>query len=494
MRIFEWITVAVVAVITWYWFRGRRAPSAVAWVGALAVAASVLLEKPRAVMVPAYLVVTIALLMALRRPAVAETPKGGWLRHVGRGALAVIVLLLAVALPWLWPVMKLPTPTGPHPIGTMWLVVRDTSRAERFSGSRDTPREFPVQVWYPAAEGATGPRARYATPEEMTFFGLLPRMLAAQVTLVRTHAIVDAPMAPGRAPVLIFSHGYASYGAQNTPQMEELASRGYVVASIVHTGETAAAAFPDGRRVPMDSSVMAVLRKEMDKAQNSGADPQKMMDSVTGALSVADPVLRQSRFREFLQQTVEPLRSESVREWAFDTRALVEELEAIDAGTVPSPFQGRLDLEHLGVFGMSYGGATAGEFCRQDARCRAAINMDGGQYGGLIDDSLTVPLLIIGSEQAYGVHVPVLDLARGPAWLIKVPATTHLGLTDLTLQGPLLRWSGVTGRLDPARREAIMTGFILGFFEKYLMNRHPELFDSLPAKFPEVEITSRNVR
>ena len=38
-----------------------------------------------------------------------------------------------------------------------------------------------------------------------------------------------------------------------------------------------------------------------------------------------------------------------------------------------------------------------------------------------------------------------------------------------------------------------MTGFVLGFFEKYLMGR-PALFDSLPARFPDVQITRRNVQ
>lgn len=491
MRPFEWLIAVFVVVIAWHWFRGRRPANVVAWVGTLAVVLSVVVERPRAVMVPAYVFIAIALVMTLRQPA-TSSPRGGWLRVTGRGLLALIVVLLAVALPWLWPVIKLPVPGGPHPIGTTWLVVRDSSRVERF-GAAGTPREFPVQVWYPTTADAKGKRAPYARAEEMSFAGTVPTLLAGQVTLVRTHAILDAPLAPGRAPLLIFSHGYSGYIAQNTPQMEELASRGYIVASIAHTGEAAATPFPDGRVVPMDTAVMATLRREMAKSQQAGADPQKMMDSVSAALSVEDPVQRQASFRQFLQTTAEPLRTQSVREWALDTKALVDLLEVSDAGGVASPFQGHLDLDHIGVFGMSYGGATAGEFCAQDARCRAAINIDGGQYGHLVDDSLMVPLLIIGSSQAYGAHVPVLDLTRAPAWLIRVPETNHIGLTDLSLQGPLFAWMGLTGKLDPHRREAIMTDFTVGFFEKYLMNRNPELFDGLAAKFPEVKIMSRNV-
>jgi predicted dienelactone hydrolase len=234
------------------------------------------------------------------------------------------------------------------------------------------------------------------------------------------------------------------------------------------------------------------MMQQMKQSQASGADPVKYFDSVTAELTVKDPALRQANFRKFLSITPEPLRSESVREWALDTKALLDDLERISSGALKSPLQGRLDLDRVGVFGMSYGGATAGEFCAQDSRCKVAVNIDGGQYGRLIDDSLMVPLLIIGSSQASGAHVPALDLTRGPAFLARVPETNHIGLTDLSLQGPLFGWMGITGKLNPHHREAIMTDYTVGFFEKYLMNRNPELFDGLAAKYPDVAVTSRN--
>lgn len=490
MRPFEWLIALSVVIIAWHWLRGLRPGSLVAGLAGIAVLCSMVIEKPRAVMIPAYLVVLIALILSLKPRA--EPPKGGPLRIAGRGLLVLAVLVLGIAPPLLWPVIKLPTPTGPHPIGTTWLVIRDTSRAERFSPDPGARREFPVQVWYPAAPGAVGRRAPYARPEEMSFLGLIPKFLAAQATLVKTNAILDAPPADGRAPVLVFSHGYTGYIAQNTPQVEELVSRGYVVASIGHTGEAAAVPFPDGRMVPIDSAVLANMRKQMEATQTDGADPVRMFDSISAELTVKDHALRRENFRKFLNSTPEPLRSESVREWAHDTRALLDELERMASGAVPSPLQGRLDLERVGVFGMSYGGATAGEFCAMDQRCKAAINIDGGQYGRLIDDSLMVPLLIIGSSQAHGAHVPALDLTRGPAWLIRVPETNHIGLTDLSLQGPLFGWMGVTGKLDPDRREAIMTDYTVGFFEKYLMGRNAELWDGLAARYPDVGVQSRN--
>jgi len=490
MRPFEWLIAAAVMVIAWYWFRGRGLSRLPAQAAALAVIVSILVEQARVVMVPAYLVVTVAALLSLRAPA-TSAPKGGWLRITGRSALALVVVLLGVVVPWLWPVVKLPTPTGRYAVGTMWLVVRDTTRRERFSSTPGAVREFPVKVWYPAPPGTTGTAAPYALPGELTALGIIPDILARQVRLVRTHSLMGVPVAQGHAPVLVFSHGYTGYAAQNTPQMEELASQGYIVASIAHPGEAALAPFPDGRSIPVDSSVRNTIRRELAAVRK--ADPMKVFDSIGKALTVPDPAVRIANFRAFLKLSPEPLQTQSVREWALDTKALLDVFEELNAGAVPSPFKERMDLERIGIFGMSYGGATAGEFCRQDRRCKAAVNIDGGQYGGLVDDSLMVPFLILSSEPNVGIHVPVLDLTRGPTYLARVPATTHMGLTDMTLQGPVLyRWTGLTGKLDPDRREAIMTEFVLGFFEKHLVGK-PSLFDSLPGRFPEVQITRRNV-
>ncbi len=162
---------------------------------------------------------------------------------------------------WLWPAFTLPAPTGPHRIGTTWRVVTDSTRKERFADVPDAVRELPVKLWYPAAGDATGPPGAYAAPESMTT--LLPLALNQRLRRVKTHAIADAPMAGPRAPVLVFSHGYGGYAEQNTVQMEELASRGYVVASIAHPGEAAWAPLPGGRGMPygglLDGSISVPL-------------------------------------------------------------------------------------------------------------------------------------------------------------------------------------------------------------------------------------------
>jgi len=488
MRPLETILVAGAALVLLGWAMGWRARRMLPLLLAVLAVAQILVEGQRLAMWPAYAVVVVAALAGLTksRPIAPNRPR--WRRAV-RMASAGVLFLFAIGLPVLWPVMRLPRPTGPFGVGQVWLAVVDSTRRERFA-EPGTPRRIPVKIWYPAAADAAGPRATYGDPRELAGAGL-PPILFSHVGLIRTHAVLGAPLAPGdRFPVLVFSHGYGGGFGQNTVQMEELASQGYVVASIAHVGEAGWAPFPDGTGVAMDTGIV-------NRQRRAAAEPEAMKKALAAMArfdSVATPEAGLAELRRFISSTDEPLRSESVAEWAADTRAVVDLLGMFDHGGEATPFRGRLDLGRLGVFGMSYGGATAGEFCRQDQRCKAAVNIDGGQYGGLVDDSLRVPLLIMASSQAYSVHLPVLELARGPAYLVKVPETTHIGLTDLSLFAPsALRWAGVTGALDPERRERIMTAYLLGFFDTYLKNAQSPLLNGSSDEFPDVSVVRRNV-
>ncbi len=486
MRPIETIVVAGAGLILLGFGAGWRVRRGLPWVVVALAVVHWAVEGHRLAMWPAYLIGFVAAALTLVRGP-ARAPTWGRWRRVGRGIVAALLFLVAIPLPVLWPVMKLPVPGGPFGVGQRWLVVVDSSRRERFLP--DGVRRFPVKLWYPAPPGVTGTRARYGDPREMAG-AALPVALFAQVSLIHTHAIIDAPLAAGdRFPVLVFSHGYGGGFGQNTVQMEELASQGYMVASIAHPGEAAWAPFPDGTGMAMDTGITNLMAR---MAGEPGAE-KKALESMARLDSVPTAAGRVAALRQFLSEGPEPLRSESIAEWAADTRALVDLLATFEHGGAASPFPGRLDLARLGVFGMSYGGATAAEFCRLDSRCKAALNIDGGQYGGLVNDSLLVPFMIMASSQARAVHGPVLELARGPAYLITVPETTHMGLTDLTLAAPrLFRWIGVTGALDPDRRQSIMTAYTVGFFDTYLKGIRSPLFDGSPTPFPDVVVVRRN--
>jgi len=61
-------------------------------------------------------------------------------------------------------------------------------------------------------------------------------------------------------------------------------------------------------------------------------------------------------------------------------------------------FSGRFDLTRVGIFGHSFGGAQAAQFCSQDARCKAGVNIDGRPFGSVIRTGIRVPFMFLLSD------------------------------------------------------------------------------------------------
>src|SRR5262245_58058281 len=110
---------------------------------------------------------------------------------------------------------------GPHPAGVRTATVTD--------GDRDG-RRLPIELWYPAAAAHAGADLDPATQDA---YELVPGLPAT-----RQEAVRDAAAAPGTFPVIAFSHGYGGHRRQSTFLCSHLASHGYVVVGIDHTGNT----------------------------------------------------------------------------------------------------------------------------------------------------------------------------------------------------------------------------------------------------------------
>jgi pimeloyl-ACP methyl ester carboxylesterase len=81
--------------------------------------------------------------------------------------------------------------------------------------------------------------------------------------------------------------------------------------------------------------------------------------------------------------------------WTADTRFVVDQLYRLNAADRSGRFTGRLDLDRLGMVGHSLGGATALQFCHEDSRCKAGINVDGIPFGSVIREGLSQPFLFL---------------------------------------------------------------------------------------------------
>ena len=127
------------------------------------------------------------------------------------------------------PTLYLPEPTGPCPVGTASLCLKDVSRPDPWAAGVRA-RELMVSVWYPAT-ASDGRTAQYMTPAESELqltsrgiTGVPPEALSA----VRTNAVTDAtPAGRQRAlPLVVLSPGFTNPRSALTALAEDLASHG----------------------------------------------------------------------------------------------------------------------------------------------------------------------------------------------------------------------------------------------------------------------------
>lgn len=116
------------------------------------------------------------------------------------------------------PVLAQPAPDGPGPylVGHSEDTIVDAARANR---------ALPLHLWYPADVTAWNAETDFSF---FTLFAPIGITSAASKDGVDVHT--------GQFPLLVFSHGFGGIPTQSLRLMEHLASHGFVVVAISHTG------------------------------------------------------------------------------------------------------------------------------------------------------------------------------------------------------------------------------------------------------------------
>lgn len=369
--------------------------------------------------------------------------------------------------------VSLPSPSGPYAVGTRYLHFSDESRPESFTQATDDVRQLAVQVWYPTddREGAAAPYLRAAE--------LLP--VPVWLKTLKTHAWLDAPVSRRGAPfpVVVFSHGWGEYAAQNTVLMEELASHGYAVFAISHPYESKLWFGPSGEPIGMDmqSAELQARLKEQSNPEALALLP-KMQAASTD--EEREAVLR--RTTELLPKML----IDSSHLWSQDISFVIGEAVKLTAGE--GPFAGRLDASRIGVVGVSLGGIAAGNVCLTDERCHAGVNLDGGTYAQL-DATIARPFLFMSSERYRGYDEVFLSHTTGPSYAIVVGGSDHANYSDLCLLDPP---RVMIGDIEPARMLAIVNTYVLAFLDQHLKGESDLLLDGPSCEHTEVSITTKN--
>ncbi|MGP6159085.1 MAG: alpha/beta hydrolase family protein [Vulcanimicrobiaceae bacterium] len=386
---------------------GRRGRLATALALLVLTGMQIVLTGARREMLPAYLAV-LTLVASVWWTAGARA----WLRY-GFALLGCILLGGALAASIALPVFGLPEPTGPDAIGTVVL------------------RGPGLQVWYPARAGSSGVHASYtlARPPARSLGARFDR-----ARLVRTPAIVGAPVVAGAHPLILYVPGWDGTRADNTTQALELASHGFIVAG-------------------MDDRY-----------------PGHSLDFSSQAASASTQ--RWANRKVMLQAAV--------------ARGALDALLQLDAHDPERRFTGSIDRSRVGIFGFSFGGAVAAETASLDPRLRAAANLDGWLFGQAAENGVPRPFFVMSTPLAsddipadpalhyYALFDKANDrktfrgLRRQGGYFLIIDGTDHANFVDWALYSPQKWRAGAGGSIDSLRSERIVSAYLLEFFERVL--------------------------
>jgi predicted dienelactone hydrolase len=218
-----------------------------------------------------------------------------------------------------------------------------------------------VEIFYPADESARSlPRHTFTVADGLSAPALLLVGAHHATHPLPSTAVRDAKPHAGRFPLVLFSHGAGGFRLQSYPWLEQLASHGYVVATVEHPGDTFSDFVLLGRSAVELRLVVANLYRRDDV----------------------------------------PFVLESM-------------LADQDFGT-------QIDVARIGAFGHSHGAVSTVQLLRRDARVRAAV-LHGPPQCPILDlpflgtavADLRVPILIQAGDMDLTTTPAITDSAWG---------------------------------------------------------------------------------
>ncbi|GGR91990.1 lipase [Streptomyces aureoverticillatus] len=337
---------------------------------------------------------------------------------------------------------QLPRPTGPFAVGRDTLHLVDKSRKDPWVPSAGA-RELMVSMYYPA-RGAGGRPTAYTSTEEARLLLEAAKVDVSPATWssTRTYARAGVKPAKGKFPLVVLSPGFTAPRSTLTHLAEDLASRGYAVATVDHAYETYGTAFPGGRMLTCAAC----------------------------------------------EQTQEPESGKLIAEGrAKDLSFVLDRLVGREATWRHS---GLIDARRIGMGGHSIGGAATVALMNTDRRVRAGMNMDGGIQ--VMPDGLgDRPFLLLGTTDTVKPDDPY---TWGGAWprfegwkrWLTVAGSGHFTFTDTPVLFDQLGVDDPEAPISGTRAERITRAYIGAYFDQHLRGIGQPLLDGPTPAHPEV--------
>jgi dienelactone hydrolase len=399
-----------------------------------------------------------------------------YVKYILYAVSTLVLVLVGLCAYLLYVPFYFPKPTGAYAVGMRQYHWIDTSRKEERSSDPAHPyRELMVKAWYPAQKTEIGDVVTPYAPAMVDLERTHAKKIGKKITLLlkgkyrpvyvlyKPEALIAQSEKP--FPVIIFSPGNVVPDDLYSAYCTELASNGYVVFSINHPYDCHFVDFPGGRRVWMRTD-------DYDKLPQTGKEA-------------------------FLESDTET--------WVADTLHVLNHVER-EARDTASIFYNKLDLEHMGIFGHSFGGTAAVQCCRRDNRLIAGCLIDSGLSGADFAKPFTKPFMFIRAKESMLKTIAKKD----PAWKkwfhervflevdklisnmghgaydINFAQAEHMTFSDLAILKHvsicpwMFNYFG-TGPVDGFEMTDMVNKFLVSFFDKYLKGVPTEVLEPYRA-------------
>lgn len=360
----------------------------------------------------------------------------------------------------------LPKPSGRYVVNQTIVQLTDDSRIDPYQPG-NIPRSVLISTFYPSSELKASSQfcpSPYLPPLTAAFLDQkysvvgLPNgtfeQFQLQLPCPTTSSNKNCLSSKQNFPVILFSPGSGVSRLLYSVLAQQLASAGHIVITIDHPGDADIVEFPDGK-VVYDALPNATLDDFAKAVDVRAQDATFVLNSISKA-----PVAKQ---------------------------------------LIPGAKAG-FNVQKVGMYGHSLGGATAFSTAYLDKRIVGAVDLDGLLFGPVIENGLSKKqaLLFFGRSDHNSTSdetvAGAIKNSKGWKKSLVLDGAQHLTYSDLPVLASLLgiqeALADYVGTVPGARVLQILPRYLTEFFSLAIKGKAEELLKGPSAEFPEVVFVS----
>ena len=356
--------------------------------------------------------------------------------------------------------------TGIYEVGTKRMEWIDSSRTNWYNGNYGPNRKLMAQVWYPANILGSDKKSNYIDNNKALTYTIelqgydVPEIFTNQIGLVNCNSWDNPePLFGKKFPIIIFSHGHGGLRTQNTNQVEELVSHGYIVIAVDHTFDAGFVEFPNG----------------------------EVFYSLTSRPNDNPIVETSEQFYTRFGYRVD------------DINFIIKQIDKFYE--IDNNINAIMNKDNIGIFGHSFGGLTAFYTAYFNDQIKSCFALDGWFEplpDSLMTKNINKPVMHLGQNNKgedqfwYDINFTKMNsfITSNSKFsaMIDIPGSHHYDYSDFTYFSYVAKIMNFSGDVPVNTMANIMNETLLDFFDYTLKNKKAPDVNHYKNKYSEIDI------